>query len=177
MTAEPCFIIHHSSFILSPSLPRADASPPTPCQASALFGPRTTTDSPALRPLHSLPRSASPTSRCALAHSDGRKLPRQANHIVRALNLFQLSAFQFSDFSSEVAWLRPAKTPALCRELSQLSLHYVSRNWPTSLRRPFESDTSPSRSVPTPVPPPSPRWPSARTFTLPAKSPRKSASR
>jgi len=35
-------------------------------------------DSPAFRPLHSLPHSATPTPQDAFARSDGHKLPRQA---------------------------------------------------------------------------------------------------
>lgn len=50
--------------------------------ASALFRPRHWPDSSAFRPLHSLPHSASPTSLDALAHSDGRKLPRPARTAV-----------------------------------------------------------------------------------------------
>jgi len=42
--------------------------------------PAHSTDSPALQPLHSLPRSASQITRCAFAHSDGRKLSRQSGH-------------------------------------------------------------------------------------------------
>jgi hypothetical protein len=34
------------------------------------------------------------------------------------------------------------------REHGQLSLHGLTRNWPTSLSRPFESDTSPSSFAP-----------------------------
>src|ERR1019366_145338 len=37
-------------------------------------------DSPALRPLHSLPHSATPTPQDAFARSDGHKLPRQAGN-------------------------------------------------------------------------------------------------
>ena len=50
---------------------------------SALFRPHRWPDSSAFRPLHSLPHSASPTSLDALAHSDGRKLPRPALTAVR----------------------------------------------------------------------------------------------
>ena len=60
----------------------------TPHQVSARFRPRTTTDSPALHPLHSslspaFRRTASAPCRFRL-RSDGRKLARQAEQLVLA---------------------------------------------------------------------------------------------
>ena len=57
--------------------PSAVLAPITAC-TSTLFRLHRWPDSSALRPLHSLTHSASPTSLDALAHSDGRKLPRPA---------------------------------------------------------------------------------------------------
>ena len=55
----------------------SDQSSPRRFRNAGTVPGRAAADSPDLRPLHSLPHSASPTTRDALAHFDGHKLPRQ----------------------------------------------------------------------------------------------------
>ena len=61
-----------------------------------------------LRPLHSLPHSAAQISRGALAHSDGRKLPRPSgNHRAQSSRRPRCSAYR--PVSNMAARLRPAR--------------------------------------------------------------------
>jgi len=91
-------------------------------QASALFPPRTITDSPALHPFHP-----------ALRDSDGRKLARQS----------KASCAPCSETKTgrQAARLRPASKAQAALTVSTAS--FRSRNCPSSLGRPSWSDTSP----------------------------------
>ena len=140
-------------------------------RTSALFRLHRWPDSSAFRPLHSLTHSASPIRQDALAHSDGRKLPRPTQTAVHPKMTTEAAMLRISaKHRNMAARLRPAKTAAIwarcfacrpghrhSRETDQLfvaspifrciafrsrSLH--SQNRPASLRKPNWSETSSS---------------------------------
>jgi len=71
------FSFHNFCFLF---FPRGFTEPPLALVPRAKYRhglARARPDSPAFRPLHSLPHSATPTPQDAFARSDGHKLPRQ----------------------------------------------------------------------------------------------------
>lgn len=102
------------------------------------------TDSPAFRPLHSLPHSASLHRQDALARSDGRKLARQSG-TARALPKTPRAA-RLRPATAAAVWARcsacrPGQDRRHSRETDQLSL---ARNRSDSLSKPNWSETSAS---------------------------------
>ena len=91
-------------------------------RTSALFRLHRWPDSSAFRPLHSLTHSASPTSLDALAHSDGRKLPRPALTAAHPKLTTEAAMLRISaKHRNMAARLRPARTPVIRREASPIA--------------------------------------------------------